>query len=107
MRLTTTILVMAGVTLAGCAQPVPQSNPGVGFANYSDYEIERARREAALNGQAHAAAPLPTVAPVGAVPPAAVPPGAGLLLRPAGGRGDARSGAGSVARIGGGGGGAS
>lgn len=75
MRLTTTILVMAGVTLAGCAQPVPQSNPGVGFANYSDYEIERARREAALNGQAPAAAPLPTVAPVGAVPPAAVPPG--------------------------------
>jgi len=32
--------------LAACAQPVPDSGAGVGFSEYSQYEIERARLEA-------------------------------------------------------------
>lgn len=37
--------------LAGCGSPpVPDSGGGVGFNDYADFELERARREAALNG---------------------------------------------------------
>ncbi len=36
--------------LAACQTPVPDSGRGVGFSDYADYEIERARREAALTG---------------------------------------------------------
>ena len=37
--------------VAGCAAPVPDSGAGVGFGDYAEFELERARREAALTGQ--------------------------------------------------------
>ncbi len=36
--------------LAACAGPVPDSGRGVGFSNYSEFERQRAEREAALTG---------------------------------------------------------
>ncbi len=41
---------MAMVCLAACAPRVPDSGPG--FSDYQQYEIERAQREAQLNGRA-------------------------------------------------------
>ncbi len=38
------------VVLVACAPTVPDSVAGVGFENYSDYELERAARESALAG---------------------------------------------------------
>jgi hypothetical protein len=46
-------IVIVGVsllTLAGCQQQVPNSAEGVGFNDYAQYELERARREASLQG---------------------------------------------------------
>jgi hypothetical protein len=51
-------IVIVGVsllTLAGCQQQVPNSAEGVGFNDYAQYELERARREASLQGT-----PLPS-----------------------------------------------
>ncbi len=51
-------IVIIGVsllTLAGCQQPVPNSAEGVGSNDYAQYELERARREASLQGM-----PLPS-----------------------------------------------
>ena len=50
--------------LAACATPVPDSGRGVGFSNYSEYEQERARREAALNGTASASSAVPNPTPL-------------------------------------------
>jgi len=53
------IAVATGAMLAflsACATPVPDSGSGVGFSNYSEYELERARREAALTGTAQPSA---------------------------------------------------
>jgi hypothetical protein len=36
--------------LGACATPVPDSGSGVGFSNYTQFEQDRARREAALTG---------------------------------------------------------
>ena len=45
------LILVACVALAGCtAPPVPDSGAGVGFNDYGDFELERARREAALTG---------------------------------------------------------
>lgn len=44
------ILIAGTLGLLGaCATPVPDSGAGVGFSNYTQYEIDRARREAALS----------------------------------------------------------
>lgn len=46
-------LAIVGImaVLAACTPPpVPDSGSGVGFNDYADFELERARREAALNG---------------------------------------------------------
>lgn len=43
--------------LTACASQVPDSGAGVGFNDYAQYEVERARREAALTG-AGSGAPL-------------------------------------------------
>lgn len=44
-------IIGAGLlALAGCVQEVPDSGAGVGFNDYAEYELERARREAALQG---------------------------------------------------------
>jgi hypothetical protein len=47
--------------LAACTPPpVPDSGAGVGFNNYVDFELERARREAALTGSGATGFPAPT-----------------------------------------------
>ncbi len=52
--------------LAACGQPVPDSGAGVGFNDYAQYELERAQREAALQGTTG-----PTLAQNGAIVPPA------------------------------------
>ncbi|MEL6640920.1 MAG: hypothetical protein AAFP98_06340 [Pseudomonadota bacterium] len=41
----------ACLLVAGCTAPVPDSGAGVGFGDYAEFELERARREAELTGQ--------------------------------------------------------
>jgi hypothetical protein len=79
MRRLMVIGSLAGLWLAGCAQPVPDSSAmgagagaGVGFGDYAAYELERARREAQLTGAAPGTvagypAPVPAT-PYGAAP---------------------------------------
>ncbi|WP_147125639.1 hypothetical protein [Shimia ponticola] len=45
------------LALAACDPAVPDSGSGVGFGNYDQYEAERARRDAALEGRPLPAAP--------------------------------------------------
>ena len=96
------ILVVAGVALAGCAQQVPDSGAGVGFGDYAQYEIDRARREAQLQSRtvpADAPATLPAApvvsenaipsselaaAGIGAQTPVAADAGAGVAAAPGG-----------------------
>lgn len=70
----TTYLLATGLFLAACATEVPDSGRGVGYSDFSRYELERARREAELTGQNRGAAgaPLagPTVPADGALAPA-------------------------------------
>lgn len=70
------ILGASLMVLAACDPQIPDSGEGVGFNDYAEFEIERARREAALRG-----APAPTLAPNGAI----VTPGAAATLPPAAG----------------------
>lgn len=56
------ILGASLLVLAACAPPIPDSGEGVGFNDYADFEVDRARREAALQGQA-----TPTLSPNGAI----------------------------------------
>lgn len=44
------ILGVSLLVLAACEPQVPNSGEGVGFNDYADYELERARREAAMQG---------------------------------------------------------
>jgi hypothetical protein len=44
--------VIIAVVLVACESPVPDSGAGVGFDTYSDYEAERAARDAELAGAA-------------------------------------------------------
>ncbi len=57
------------LALAACSPQVPNSGEGVGFNDYAEYELERARREANLQGN-----PAPTLSQNGAI----VPPAAGV-----------------------------
>ncbi len=57
------------LALAACDQPVPDSGAGVGFNDFAQYELERAQREAALQGTT-----APTLAQNGAI----VPPAPGV-----------------------------
>jgi len=50
---------MALAALIGCSPEIPDSGRGVGFSDYGAYELERARREAALRGEARAEAAMP------------------------------------------------
>jgi hypothetical protein len=45
------ILGASLMALAACAPQVPNSGQGVGFSDYAEYELERARREAQLRGE--------------------------------------------------------
>ncbi|MCF2904569.1 hypothetical protein L0666_06190 [Octadecabacter sp. CECT 8868] len=57
------ILGASLLALTACAPQVPDSGAGVGFSDYADYEIERARREAALRGTAPPLTTGPIVQP--------------------------------------------
>lgn len=62
--------LIAGVVLSAvtaCSPSVPDSGAGVGFNDYAQYEVERARREAALTG-AGTGAPLATAPTTGFTP---------------------------------------
>jgi hypothetical protein len=63
--------------LAACVDPaVPDSGAGVGFNDYAQYELERAQREAALNGSGSTTfgAPAPvTSGPLSAIPAPTAP----------------------------------
>ena len=58
----TALLTASLLVMAACTQPVPDSGQSVGFDDYAEYELERVRREAQLQGT-----PLPPQ-------PAVVPP---------------------------------
>ncbi|MGH1330904.1 MAG: hypothetical protein ACRBBK_08485 [Paracoccaceae bacterium] len=62
--------VLGLAALAACDPAVPDSGAGVGFDTYSNYEVERAKREAALNGRAQTGAGSATQT-AAIVPPAA------------------------------------
>lgn len=49
--------IIAVLALAACDSKVPASNAGVGFNDFADFELERARREAALAGGGFPAPP--------------------------------------------------
>lgn len=77
---TLVLLGMTGFLLAACApQRVPDSGAGVGFTDYNQYEIDRARREAALRGGPAGGPDLlgPVGGPIGVGAPLSqpVPPG--------------------------------
>jgi hypothetical protein len=59
--------MLGAAVLAGCAPQVPDSGAGVGFSEYSQFEIERARREAQLAGTGSA----PVNSSTAIVPPTA------------------------------------
>ncbi|WP_377507400.1 hypothetical protein [Octadecabacter sp. R77987] len=61
------MLGVATLALANCAQPVPDSGAGVGFGDYAQYEIDRARREAQLQGATVPAAGAPATLPAAPV----------------------------------------
>ncbi|MCF2869988.1 hypothetical protein L0664_02810 [Octadecabacter sp. G9-8] len=63
------ILGVSLLALAACTPQVPDSGAGVGFNDYAEYELERARREAALQGGT-----APTISDNGAI----LPPAAGI-----------------------------
>lgn len=69
MRLILGSLALAALT--ACASAVPDSGAGVGFQDYSQYQREKAARDAALAGSA-----LPTPNAVSSEPLGAIPPGA-------------------------------
>ena len=70
------LLGMMGL-LAACTQPVPDSGSGVGFSDFSQFEVERAQREAALRGMPAGGPDI--MPPLGAVPlNAALPPAGGI-----------------------------
>jgi hypothetical protein len=78
-RLTGTVLAtaLAMAILGGCTPPVPDSAEGVGFQDYSSYDLRQAQRQAA----AQAVAPAPRISDevVAGAPPVGVstlpPPG--------------------------------
>jgi hypothetical protein len=90
MRAILAIGLSGAMLLSACAQPIPDSGAGVGFGDYTQYELERARREAAVTGAPMGGlAPLPAAAPYSQPPYAPAPsfpaPAAGGFGAPAGG----------------------
>lgn len=55
------------LTLTACTTAVPDSGQGVGFNDFAEFEIERARREAALQGRA-----FPPTGQTGAIVPPSI-----------------------------------
>ena len=67
-------LILGSVALAAltaCAPAVPDSGAGVGFQDYSQYQREKAARDAALAGSALPAPNAVSSEPLGAIPPGA------------------------------------
>ncbi len=67
-------LILGSVALAAltaCAPAVPDSGAGVGFQDYSQYQREKAARDAALAGNALPAPNAVSSEPLGAIPPGA------------------------------------
>ncbi len=66
----TWLAIPAVLALAACGAPqrVPDSGAGVGFGDYAEYELQRARREAQLRGAEPATAPVLPRAMTGAAP---------------------------------------
>lgn len=69
MRLILGSLALAALT--ACASAVPDSGAGVGFQDYSQYQREKAARDAALAGSALPAPNAVSSEPLGAIPPGA------------------------------------
>ncbi len=46
------MITVAGVALAACSPPVPDSGQGVGFGNYEEYQRQQRARDAQLQGSA-------------------------------------------------------
>lgn len=59
--------VIAMIAVQGCTPPVPASNAGPGFNDYAQFELERAQREAALNGSGTTAFEAPAQVQTGAI----------------------------------------
>ncbi len=78
MRLILGTVALAALT--ACAPAVPDSGAGVGFNDYSQYQREKATREAALAGNALPAPNAVSSEPLGALPAAgsAAQPGADI-----------------------------
>lgn len=74
------ILLVGALVLAACTPTMNDRPRGVGFDDRSTFEIERARREAALAGNAGTFAPPPMVqsGPIGGVIPASDLSAAGI-----------------------------
>ncbi|WP_341368744.1 hypothetical protein [Yoonia sp. BS5-3] len=54
------LCAFAAIALTACGPRVPPAR-GVGFDDFSNYELERARREAALSGQSQSIVPAPQI----------------------------------------------
>lgn len=67
---------LTSLSLTACAPAVPDSGAGVGFSEYSQYEIERARREAALGSSTPLSAPVGGIGALGA--PVTTVPSSGI-----------------------------
>lgn len=46
------LIIVAGIALAACSPPVPDSGQGVGFGNYEEYQKQQRARDAQLAGSA-------------------------------------------------------
>ena len=53
--------------MAACSPPVPASNAGPGFNDYAEFELERARREAAITGSGSTTFQAPPPVQTGAI----------------------------------------
>lgn len=60
-------IVVVLMTLQACSSQVPASNAGPGFNDYSEYELDRARRENELNGTATATFEAPAQVQTGVI----------------------------------------
>lgn len=67
------LIALAAVGLAACGGPVRQPATGVGFNDYAQFEIDRARREAALSAPRGTIVPAPRVNSVPSTAPITVP----------------------------------
>lgn len=61
-------VIGAIIALAACEAQVPDSGAGVGFNDYANFELERARREAALSGSGSTVLPQGPVVSTQTIP---------------------------------------